>query len=154
MTDLELKFLPENLPWISSLSCPVRSRRRVLLFGNTKSARLRLNNIPAKSGPGDEARGGHSCTIRINTIGCRFGRAASLGDRRPHLSSHLCPQRCSPIMCRPVSRNPDRKIDHDNGGQSWRKAGVNANIFKSTFRRPRRPAIESFLTRCHRLSFT
>ena len=88
--------------------------------------------------------GGQSCTIQINTIGCRFGRAASLGDRRPHLSSHLCPQRCSPTMCRPVSRNPDRKIDHDNGGQSWRKAGVNANIFKSTFRRPRRPAIESF----------
>ena len=70
MTDLEQKFLPENLPWISSLSCPVRSRRRVLLFGNTKSARLRLNNIPAKSGPGDEARGGHfTNTARSRKVG-------------------------------------------------------------------------------------
>ena len=31
----------------------------------------------------DLAFGGHSRTIQINMIGRRFGRAASLGDRRP-----------------------------------------------------------------------
>ena len=31
----------------------------------------------------DQAIGRHSGTIQINRIGCLFGRAASLGDRRP-----------------------------------------------------------------------
>ena len=59
----------------------------------------------------------HSCTIQINTIGCRFGRATSLGDRRP-LKVAISAQRCSPTLCRPVSKNSDRKFDQAIGRHS------------------------------------